>query len=359
MTLTGRRSRAAARTFALALAVLTAALAATVLIGATAPRASAAAGPNPLGASATPPPGNPLVGVRWFIDEHWGLGARQARAWRTSHPGWAKLMRKIADQPEAHRVGGFTKDVGGTMRAYLARAGKEAPGTVPVVVAYRLKHIRCGGYGDSRAETAAYKRWIDAFASAIGDHRLVVFLEPDALITTPCLSTAGLRTRIAELRYAIAKLAALRNTVAYVDAGAADALSYQRTAHLLNLVGVQRIQGFFLNATHFDWTTNEVRYGNRVSRLVGGKHFVVSTAVNGRGPLRPRSRVKDGNEVLCNPAGRGLGVAPTTNTMSPLTDAYMWIGNPGRSGGDCGRGDPPSGTWWPAYALGLASRAAF
>ena len=102
-----------------------------------------------------------------------------------------------------------------------------------------------------------------------------------------------------------------------------------------------------------------VRHPTKISQLVGGKHFVVSTAATGKGPLVPHSRVHDGNEVLCNPPGRGLGARPTTSTSSPLADAYLWIGNPGRSSGPCHAGDPPNGTWWPRYALGLAKRAAF
>ncbi len=74
------------------------------------------------------------------------------------------------------------------------------------------------------------------------------------------------------------------------------------------------IQGFFLNSTHFDWTSHEINYGEAISRLTGGKHFVINTAENGRGPLVPHNRVKHGNEVLCNPPNRGLGPKPTFDT---------------------------------------------
>jgi len=39
-------------------------------------------------------------------------------------------------------------------------------------------------------------------------------------------------------------------------------------------------------------------------------------------------------------------------------DAFLWIKIPGESDGTC-QGCPPAGTWWPAYALGLARNAAF
>ena len=120
-----------------------------------------------------------------------------------------------------------------------------------------------------------------------------------------------------------------------------------------------KIQGFFLNSTHFDWTSKEIRYGERVSRLTGGKHFVVNTGENGQGPLIPPDRVHEGNEVLCNPPGRGLGPKPTTDTGYPNVDAFAWTSNPGESGGACVPGAPPTGTYWPAYALMLVQNADF
>ncbi|HXE44764.1 MAG TPA: glycoside hydrolase family 6 protein [Conexibacter sp.] len=332
---------------------------ALLLLAALAAPARATLAPNPFGTVPAPPSGNPLVGARWFVDRQWGLAARQARAWSRSHPDWARAMEKIAGQPEAKRFGAFTPNVQRTVHEFVVRAAQQGPGTVPILVIYRLKHVRCGRYGDSYGERLAYRRWIDAFARAIGGSRALIFLEPDGLITVSCLSGSGLRTRIGELRYAGAKLAALPHGVVYLDAGAADALSVGYTAHLLRIAGVARLNGFFLNATHYDWTGNELRYGNAISRQVGLKHFVISTAANGNGPLRPHSRVRYGNELLCNPPGRALGTPTTTSTASPLADAYMWIGNPGRSSGPCHPGDPPNGAWWPSYALGLAERAHF
>lgn len=336
---------------------LAACVAALLALAGLAAPAGATLAPNPFGTVPAPPRANPLVGARWFVDRQWGLAARQVDAWRRSHPGWAQTMEKIAAQPEAKRFGGFTHNVQDTVHRFVVRAAQQAPGTVPILVVYRLQHVHCGGHGDSRGERLAYRRWIDGFARAVGTHRSVILLEPDALISVGCLSGGGLRTRLSELRYAGAKLAALPHSVVYLDAGAADALPYRHAADLLRAAGIARLNGFFLNATHYDWTSNELRYGNRISRLVGLKHFVVSTAVNGNGPLRPRSRVRYGNEVLCNPSGRALGTPPTTSTGDPLADAFLWIGNPGRSGGACHAGDPPNGTWFPTYALGLAERA--
>ncbi len=109
-------------------------------------------------------------------------------------------------------------------------------------------------------------------------------------------------------------------------------------------------RGLSLNISNFDTTASEETYGDSVSALVGGKHFIIDTSRNGRGPS------SDGQ--WCNPPGRGLGVPATTATGDPLADALFWIKTPGESDGTC-NGGPAAGTWWPAYALGLAQNAAF
>jgi endoglucanase len=130
-------------------------------------------------------------------------------------------------------------------------------------------------------------------------------------------------------------------------------------AAMLRRSGVNRAQGFLLNATHFDWTSSEIRYGERLSSLLGGAHFVVNTGTNGRGPLRPADPVHHGNEVLCNPAGRGLGPRPTTHTGYRNVDAFAWTTNPGESGGACVPGAPGTGSYWVSYALMLVRNAVF
>jgi endoglucanase len=186
-----------------------------------------------------------------------------------------------------------------------------------------------------------------------------MFLEMDSLITVGCLSHHGVDVRMQELRDATTILSKVPHLVVYLDAGAADASPAWLMARLLKRAGVSQIQGFFLNSTHFDWTSREIRYGQQISRMTGGKHFVVNTAVNGQGPLIPSSRVLYGNEVLCNPPGRGLGPKPTFNTGFRTVDAFAWIGNPGKSGGACVPGAPPTGTFWPELAASLVTHANF
>ena len=124
--------------------------------------------------------------------------------------------------------------------------------------------------------------------------------------------------------------------------------------------GVAKIEGFFLNATHFDWTSHEIRYGQQISRMTGGKHFVVNTGENGRGPLRPQDIVHQGNEVLCNPPRarpraaahrRAPATATSTCSRGPATRASP--------AARCVPGAPPTGVYWPAYAKMLVQNADF
>ncbi len=266
----------------------------------------------------------------------------------------------IAVQPTAHRFGAWDgPEPGPDVAGFLARAALEEPGTVPLLSTYRVVGDHCGHYTPPMSETTAYDRWIRSFARGIGSSRAVLFLEIDSVITVGCLSSQGVGRRLRELRDAVGALSSCPRLVTYMDAGAADAVPAASVAAFLRRAGVGRIQGFFLNSTHFDWTSKEIRFGEAVARLTGGKHFVVNTGESGQGPLVPRDRARQGNEVLCNPPGRGLGPRPSTSTPYPKVDAFVWIGTPGTSGGACRPGAPRTGIYWPAYAVTLVDHADF
>ena len=116
------------------------------------------------------------------------------------------------------------------------------------------------------------------------------------------------------------------------------------------MIGIEKVRGFMLNATHYDWTAANIRHGLEISRLTGGKHFVVNTAENGRGPVHYRSRKGRPINVWCNPGLRGLGPPPTTETSNPLVDAYLWINRPGFAQACSGRRI----AWYPPKALSYA-----
>jgi endoglucanase len=318
---------------------------------------------NPLTLPVAPTGGNPLAGARFFVDP-------QSQVATTAKHNPA--LNVIASQPGTARFGVFSYTspyVGNIQTAvsrYLTRAAATSPGSVPLLATYTLVH-GARGNGDSPAQVTAYQNFINGFAQGIGSYRAVLFLEEDSVITMPSLNRTGQQTRINELSYAINTLTAdCPHLVIYLDSGAADALPARTAAGFLNRAGVSKIQGFFLNSTHFDWTSKEIRYGNQVSAMTGGKHFVVNTGTNGQGPLIPKNIVKYGNEVLCNPVNRGLGPKPTTKTGYPKVDMFAWTTNPGESGGQCHDqpgyelpGAPPTGAYWPKYALMLVKYANF
>ena len=125
---------------------------------------------------------------------------------------------------------------------------------------------------------------------------------------------------------------------------------------MLNAVGVSSIRGFFTNDTHPNWTINEITWGEKVSALTGGSHFIINTADNGRGPKANPHPVKQGNEDLCNPPGRGAGPPTTAQTGIPAVDAFMWTHVPGSSSGTC-NGGTPSGTFFLARGLTESANA--
>ena len=224
-------------------------------------------------------------------------------------------------------------------------------------------HGHCGADTSSPRFIRRYKKWMAGVAKGIGNFHVVMFLELDSLITTQCMAhdPYKLRDRLTELRDAVQILETDPHAAVYIDAGAADAVSWQRTARMLRKAGIYDAQGFFVNSTHFDWTTKEIAYGQHIARRLGGVHFIVNTAEDGRGPLVPSDRKLYGNEELCNPVGRGLGPL-SVQTGYRYVDGFLWFTNPGGSAGQgsgCGVDAPPTAVFWPKYAAGLAAHANF
>jgi endoglucanase len=318
---------------------------------------------NPLELPGVPnPAGNLLAGARFYADPHHSPAAVAARRLRRRHPQEAGIIQVIADQPFTDRFGAWNgPSPAGAVFQFLRNADVQDPASIPTMATYWIVNGQCarGGVADSSRRVAAYQRFISGLSRGIGNFRAVVFLEMDSLITTPCLHGRGLAVRLSELHDAIATLEQNPHVVVYVDAGAGDALSYATAARLLTREGIHEAQGFFLNSTHFDWTTSEIAYGQKLAAALNGVHFVVSTSDNGQGPLRPSDRVHHGNEILCAPPGRGLGPRPTSDTGYAFADAFAWIALPGKSGGSCGPGvkAPPTGAFWPANAVGLVRHA--
>ena len=188
--------------------------------------------------------------------------------------------------------------------------------------------------------------------TGIGTRRAIVVLEPDALASMSCLSAANQSARTAMLRDAASALATAPDAVTYLDAGNSTWTAADVMVARLKDAGVALTDGFSLNVSNFNPTAGETVFGNTLSAKLGGAHYVIDTSRNGLGRA-------DGPLAWCNPAGRALGSRPTTVTGQPALDGLLWVKTVGQSDGQCDRGEPPAGTWWADYAIGLASRAAW
>lgn len=290
---------------------------------------------------------NPLSGMQFFNDPSANPALQQEQQWQASDPTNAALMAKIASQPKAIWIGNWTSNVQSYIQNVVGQA--KAANTVPVFVAYNIPQRDCGGYSSGGTNSAnAYQSWIDAFASGIGNERAVIILEPDALSQISCLSQTDQQTRLSLLSYAVTKFKSLGQTAVYIDAGHAGWIAPTTMANTLKNAGISQADGFSLNVSNFATNSDSISYGQQISAMVGGKHFVIDTSRNGTGPAA--------NNEWCNPAGRALGSKPTTQTGNALVDAFLWIKYPGESDGTC-NGGPAAGVWYPSYALGLAQRA--
>lgn len=288
---------------------------------------------------------NPFRGKRLYVhpDSH---ARRQANAWQRSRPDDAAKMRVIADQPQVIWFGDWMRDVRGESDALVSRI--TASGALPVFVVYNIPYRDCGLHSAGGARGGDdYRRWIIELARGLRNRPSVIILEPDGLAGIDCLPLRIKDERYVLMRDAVDVLQKAGAAV-YIDAGNANWRSPADIADRLKRAGVDPAQGFALNVSNFSGTRTNIAYGDRVSRLVGGKHYVIDTSRNGRGASAQRE--------WCNPPNQALGERPTTDTRQPLVDAYLWVKTPGQSDGSC-NGGPRAGEWWPEYALELSRRA--
>lgn len=290
------------------------------------------------------PNGNPLLGAKLFVDEE-GAAYASYKSAKAQNPEQAKILEKIALQPQAFWVGDWSQDIFRTAQHFVNRAVKV--GTVPVFVAYNIPYRDCGQWskGGSTAK-GDYQEWIRRIALGIGQRRAVVVLEPDALgHIQECLTKEQIEERFFLIKDAVKVLRQNPNTVVYIDAGHARWVKAEEMAKRLKKAGIEYANGFALNVSNYVTTEENTEYGKKLSELTGGAHFVIDTSRNGAGPAA--------KDEWCNPPGRKIGRPPTTETGDPLVDAHLWLKRPGESDGAC-NGGPEAGKFWLEGALNLA-----
>ena len=286
---------------------------------------------------------NPLAGAPFYVNPT----SAAMRAAQNANPPSPELTA-IANTPQAYWI------VPGSSAATVAKytGDAQAAGALPVLALYGIPHRDCGSFAAGGFTTAAaYRGWIDGIASDLGSSPAAIIVEPDALAMADCLSADQRQERFDLMRYAVDTLTRNPATAVYIDGGHSRWVSADEMAARLNQVGVGHARGFSLNTANFFTTEEEIGYGEAISGLTNGSHYVIDTSRNGAGPA------PDTPLNWCNPDGRALGVPPTTDTAGAHADAYLWIKRPGESDGSCGRGDPGAGRFSNQYALDLASKA--
>ena len=256
---------------------------ATKLVSVAAAAALVVLAAGPAAACRTPDPaGNPLQpGARLYVNPHSTTAQAAAKLRGPARPGSPK-----ADAQLLARFPSATWFTGGTPRqvhndvATVVRGAQKAH-AVPVLVAYNTSNRDCGQYSAGGAQTTAeYEAWIDGLAAGIGDAPAAVILEPDGLGLIPnyvskidgssnC-TIAGVdpAQRFTQLGYAIDRLKKGRHTAVYLDATHTGWQNVGESAQRLLLAGVQRADGFFLNVSNYQFTTNLVDYGTWVSDCI-------------------------------------------------------------------------------------------
>jgi endoglucanase len=254
------------------------------------------------------------------------------------------IRDRIANQPTAVWFTQFNPDQVQSQAGNYITAANNA-GQVPQMVLYNIPRRDCGQYSAGGApDVSSYQRWINNLSRGLGNKLVVILLESDSLALQTCLNPTEVEARNNAIAQAVRTLkAANPNAKVYLDGGHSAWNSAADQAARLTAAGVKSADGFFTNVANFRYTADEVAYGKNIINALGASnlHQVIDTSRNGAGP--------NGSE-WCDPKGRRIGPAPSTNTGEASVDAYLWIKPPGEADG-CAAS---AGTFLPDYAYEMA-----
>lgn len=226
-----------------------------------------------------------------------------------------------------------------TARSYIASVQHGNPNALVGLAIFRLDPFEreASRRLPTAAEQASYRAWIIEFTRGIRDSgaRVVVLLQPDLPLARKLPHHSKIDLDL--IRWTAGILASIPRVTTYIDAGASDWARPDQMSAMLRRAGVQKVRGFGLNLTHYSSTAANVAYGKRIvadlaRHRVRGKHFVVSTAMNGRPFTFQKARRAFREGTLCaTRASRRcvtLGHPPTTHTGTRLADAFLWMSRP-------------------------------
>ncbi len=223
-------------------------------------------------------------------------------------------------------------------------ADAEKADQLPTFVVYGIPDRDCsGGFSEGGLPADQYGPWVQEIADAAAGGPAVVVVEPDALASA--LECDRREQRVQLIADAVSRLDDAGVTT-YVDGGHSNWVDPEKLAPLLKQVGVEDVRGFASNVSNYQSDDDERKYGEQLSGLLGGAHFLIDSGRNGNGSTKD----------WCNPPGRAYGTDPTAAPAGDVAhlDAFVWVKPPGESDGECG-GGPPAGEFWPQRALEMAA----
>ena len=286
---------------------------------------------------------NPLAGAPFYVNPT-SAAMRAAQSANPPSPG----LTAIANTPQAYWI------VPGSSAATVAKYTGEAQaaGAMPVLALYGIPHRDCGSFAAGGFATGAeYRQWIDGIAADVGPSPAAIIVEPDALAMADCLSGDLRQERFDLIRYAVDTLTRNPAAAVYIDAGHLRWHSVDEMAARLNQAGVDHARGFSLNIANFFTTDDEIGYGEAISGLTNGSHYVIDTSRNGAGPApdSPLNWCKPQRPSTGHPAHRGD--SGRARRRLPVDQTSRRIRR------TCNSGDPPAGNFVNQYAIDLAHNA--
>lgn len=290
------------------------------------------------------PPKPAWVNTPLFVDPN-----NTATQYALANPSLTDIqyIARMGQVPVAQWFGDWDTNVASSVNTYVSSAN--ASGTIPVVVLYNIPYRDCGGYSASGATSvSAYASWVQQVAAGIGSRNAVVIVEPDALAAIDCLSASDQSGRLQAIAGAVTTLKTLPHAYVYIDAGNPTWQSAGTMATRLKTADIADADGFSLNISYFSGTSQNITYGDQLSKLVDNKHYVIDTSRNGG------NHNVSGSQF--NPTFASLGDLPTTQTGNDRVDAYLWIKIPWESDGPVNGGPNPGEPYW-SYAIQLAKNA--
>ncbi|MEV4756534.1 glycoside hydrolase family 6 protein [Micromonospora sp. NPDC049559] len=300
-----------------------------------------------LGVGLLRPPAAQAADSAFYVDP-----ATAGALWVAANPSDSRaavIRDRIASVPQARW---FTQNnpttVRGQVDAFVGAAA--AAGKIPILVVYNIPNRDCGGAsGGGAPNHTAYRQWIDQVAAGLAGRPASIVLEPDVLaLMSNCQNASQQAETRASMAYAGRQLkAGSAQAKVYFDAANSAWLSPSEMAS--RLVGADianSADGISVNVSNYRTTAESVTYAKAVVAATGVSRLkiVVDTSRNGRGPA--------GTE-WCDPAGRAIGTASTTNTGDAAVDAFLWVKLPGESDGCIA----PAGQFVPQRAYDLAIAA--